>query len=80
MAEYGQREIAQGTTLIEQVTGHVHAAAAASAGTGTHGQLGHGVAPGLGGLADIVIGDSVTDADVHVDWTDGAAGLATLAI
>src|SRR4051794_29235892 len=56
LAKLWQRQVTRGAGLVEQVAGHLHAAAAARTGTGAHGQLGHGLATGLGGLTDVVIG------------------------
>src|SRR5690606_41135327 len=54
-----------GAVLLEDRGGHVQARAAAGAGTGPHGQFGDAGAAVLGGLADVTVGHSVTDANVH---------------
>ena len=66
-AQQRQREPHAGVVRIEQVGGHVQAAAAGAAGAGAHGQFGHGPAAVGGGFADLVVGDPVADADVHGD-------------
>ena len=38
---------------------------AVGAGTGAHGQFGHRCATGLRGIADLLFGDAIADADVH---------------
>src|SRR4249919_1476699 len=60
-----QWQVAHGTRFVHQLRCQVEATAAAGAGTSPHGQLGHAATPGINGLADVVIGDSVADADVH---------------
>ena len=62
---HGEWQLARGVGGIEQGGGHVQAAAAIGAGAGTHRQFGHAPAPGLGGRADVVIGNPIADADVH---------------
>ena len=52
--------------LGQQVGGHVQAGTAGGAAAGTHGQLGHAGDTALGGFADLVVGNPVADADVHV--------------
>ena len=53
------------TQLVEQRAGGVHAGPAAGAAAGPHRQLAHAGAATGRGLADVVLGDSVADADVH---------------
>lgn len=58
-------QLAHRVGRFEQRRRHVQATAAIGAGAGTHGQFGHAAAAGLGGRADVVIGDPIADADVH---------------
>src|SRR5690554_149760 len=53
--------------FFKQAGGGLHAAPAARPDAGAHGELGHGPAAGLRGVADVVVGHSVADADVHGD-------------
>lgn len=80
LAQYRKWQRTRGTGLVQQLTGQVHATAAARTGARAHGEFGHGVTARLGGLADVVIGNAVADTDVHVDGTGLAAGSATVAI
>ena len=44
---------------------HTHTAAAAGTTAGAHGQLGHGPATTGRGLADLALGDSIAETDIH---------------
>lgn len=65
-AQQRQAERRGGAGLGKQVGGHVQAGTAVGAASGAHGQLGHRGNALLGGLTDLMIGDSIADADVHV--------------
>lgn len=72
--EDGEQRLAGGRLGgLKYIHRHVEAAAAIGAGTGPHGQFGHSGAPGGGGLADLVVGYAIADADVH-GGSGGAAG------
>ena len=51
--------------LRQQFARHVQARTAVGTATGTHGQLGHRAATAIGRFADLVVGDSVADTNVH---------------
>jgi len=63
--QYGQRQIMCAHRLGQQVTGHVQAGTAGGTAAGAHGQLGHRRAAITRSSADLVIGYSVADANVH---------------
>ncbi|NYF21704.1 hypothetical protein HDC36_003173 [Xanthomonas sp. JAI131] len=73
-AQHGQRQVAQ-QRAFQQVASHVQAGTAGGTATGAHGQLGHGAAAGIGGFADLAIGDPIADADVHDGVGGGRRGL-----
>ncbi|KAG1242877.1 hypothetical protein G6F57_017691 [Rhizopus arrhizus] len=64
-AQHRQRQIVGGACLGQQLAGHVQAGTAGGTTAGTHGQFGHRADAIAGGFADLVVGDSVADADVH---------------
>ena len=51
--------------LAQQIARHFQAGTAVGATAGAHGQLGKAGAAVLGRFADLVVGDPITDADVH---------------
>src|SRR4249919_2484234 len=64
-AQDRQAQWARAVVLVEQLRRHVQATAAAGAGAGTHGQLMDFAHTLFRRAADLVVGDSVTDAHVH---------------
>jgi hypothetical protein len=75
-----QGQFAHAAGFFHQLGRKVEAAAAGGAGTGPHRQLGHAPATGFDGLADIAIGDSIADADVHAwRWAGSRLGCTAIA-
>src|SRR4249919_3861232 len=64
-AQDRQTQRARAVVIVEQLRRHVQAAAAAGAGAGAHGQLMDFAHTLFRRAADLVVGDSVTDAHVH---------------
>lgn len=60
-----QRQCARGMCLVQQIARHLQARAAIGTTAGAHGQFGKARAAILGRFADLVVGDPITDADVH---------------
>ncbi len=65
-AENRQWQVVGGAELDQQVGRHVQAGTAGGAAAGAHRQLGHAHDTALGGFADLMVGNPVADADVHV--------------
>ena len=63
--EHRQRQVVRGPRLRQQFTGHFQTRTATGATTGAHGQFRHRAAAIVGRFANLVIGDSIADADVH---------------
>ncbi|TCK49561.1 hypothetical protein C8F00_1987 [Xanthomonas vasicola] len=64
-SQQGQRQRAGGVYLIQQIARHLETRAAIGPAAGAHGQFGKAGAAILGRFADLVVGDPITDADVH---------------
>src|SRR5690606_25584064 len=64
-AKHRQRQLPQRPHLVEDLLGLVQAGPAGGAAAGAHGQFGQGAAAGRRHLADLVVGDTVADTDVH---------------
>ena len=61
--QYRQRQLR--LHLRDHVGGHVQARTAVGAAAGAHGQLADAAATVVHGFADLAVGDSIAEADVH---------------